>query len=90
MLKVLPVFLIVTTFGFENIFGFIIHEQNQNQSLDSKEEKDYPFSNYYKDILEEDDKHRRNEGTQEDAIRLEDQNISSRNRSRPRIDISSK
>lgn len=91
MLKVLAgILIIITTFGWQNIFGYIVYEQNQNQLLDDEESKDYHFSNFYKHFPEQDDGHRRNERTEESFIRLEDQNTSSRKRSKPQIIVSSK
>lgn len=90
MLKVLAGILIITALGLENIFGYIIYDQNQNQLLDDEEPKDYPFSNFYKHLPKQDDKLGRNGRTQENAIRLEDQNTASRKRTKPQINISSK
>lgn len=90
MLKVLAGILIITVLGLENIFGYIIYEQNQNQLLDDEESNGYPFSNFYKHLPEQDDKLGRNERTQENAIRLEDQNAASRKRPKSQMNISSK
>lgn len=90
MLKVLAGILIITALGLENIFGYIIYEQNQNQLLDDEESNGYPFSNFYKHLPEQDDKIARNERTQENAIRLEDQNTASKKRPQPQMNISSK
>lgn len=90
MLKVLAGIFIITTLGLENIFGYIIYEQNQNQLLDGEESKYYPFSNFYKNLPEQDDKLGRNERAQENAIRLENQNTASRKRQKPQINTSSK
>lgn len=88
MLKVLAGILIIT--ALENIFGYIMYEQNQNQLLDDEESNGYSFSNFYKHLPEQEDKLGRNERTQEHAIRLEDQNTVSRRRPRPQMNISSK
>lgn len=91
MLKVFAgILIVITAFGLENIFGYIVYEQNQKQLLDDQESKDYHFSNFYKHFPEQDDGHRSNERTEESSINLEDQNTSSRKRPKPQINVSSK
>lgn len=86
MLKVLAAILLITTFGLENIFGYIVYEQDQDQLLDDEESKDYHFSNFFELFPELDDSYRSIERTEENAIRLEDPITSSK----PQINISSK